>query len=286
MNGTFGTRRYQSYRPTPRLREIVEAIWIQESPAVPGCEPTTIVPTGRVELIFHYGEPFVQHINGCTETMALCHVVGQQRQPIVLNSTGTTGIAIVRFTPWGAYSVFGDALADLTGRLVDLDLIWSPGKLANLQQQLLESCNHRERARHAEAFVAERLRDDTPDRLSTASVHAINRSWGRRRVTEIAGDFELGRRQFARRFTRRIGASPKQVSCVLRAQKAITCVRAGMGTHDIVARCGYADQSHFIRDVTTHTGLSPSRLAALTASSAHRYFNSNDVEQFCGMTYL
>ena len=286
MNGTFRQRRYQSFRPAPQLREIIEAIWVQESPAIPDCMPTTIVPTGRVELIFHYGEPFIQHVGDDTETMAMCHVVGQQQQPIVLNSTGNTGIAIVRFTPWGAYSLFGDALADLTGRLVDLKLIWSPGKLANLQQQLLESRNHRERARRAENFVAQRLLDTKLDRLSTASVHAINRSWGQRRVTEIASEFELGRRQFTRRFTRRIGASPKQVSCVLRAQKAMACVRAGIEAQDIVGRCGYADQPHFVRDITAYTGLSPSGLAALQASSAHRYFNSSDIDQFCGMTYL
>ena len=286
MNGTFGHRRYRSYRPAPRLREIIEAIWIQESPAIPDCQPTTIVPTGRVELIFHYGEPFIQHVGGSTETMAMCHVVGQQRHPIVLNSTGKMGIAIVRFTPWGAYSLFGDALADLTGRLVDLQLIWNPGKLANLQQQLFEARNHRERAQRVEHFVTQRLFDTKLDRLSTASVHAINRSWGQRRVTEIASDFELGRRQFTRRFTRRIGASPKQVSCVLRAQKAIACVRKGIEVQDIVGRCGYADQPHFVRDITTHTGLSPSGLAALQASSAHRYFNSSDIDQFCGITYL
>ena len=112
-------------------------------------------------------------------------------------------------------------------------------------------------------FVASRLVERSVDRLSLASLHTINLNWGRQRIGELARRFELGRRQFNRRFTRAIGASPKQVSTVLRAQKAIACIRAGQPFHDIVDRCGFADQAHFIREVSSHSNRTPGELAAM-----------------------
>jgi transcriptional regulator GlxA family with amidase domain len=89
------------------------------------------------------------------------------------------------------------------------------------------------------------------------SINTINRGWGRDSVDTVARHFELGRRQFNRRFTRSIGASPKQMSQVLRAQKAIACLRAGVDVQDVVDRCGFTDQSHLIRDVVNHSNRRP-----------------------------
>ena len=277
---------YLRYAPSAALREIAEVVWIQECGPVPGCEPTTIVPTGRVELIFHYGDPYVQHSDGDIGLTPRCHVVGQQKKPLVVAATGSTGIAIVRFTPWGAYALFGDALAQINDQLVDLELLWERQPLVDLLDKLHAAPDQQARASIVDDFVVSRLMDARLDRLSMASINCINASWGRRRVAEVARQFELGRRQFTRRFTRSIGASPKQMSRVLRAQKAIACVRLGEDVHDIIARCGYADQSHFVHEVASHCNRSPSELARLAASNAHRFFNSADPAEFCGTTYL
>jgi AraC-like DNA-binding protein len=286
MNESSQLPSYQRYAPSAALSGIVDVIWIQECGPKSGCVPTTIVPTGRVELIFHYGDPYVQYDNGDSSLMPMSHVVGQQKKPIVLSATGSTGIAIVRFTPWGAYALFGDALASINDQLVDLELLWEPQALRDLLNQLHEADDQHARARIADAFVVSRLVNARLDRLSMASINIINGSWGRRRVHEIAQQFELGRRQFTRRFTRSIGASPKQMSRVLRAQKAIACVRLGENIQNIIARCDYADQSHFVHEVADHCNRPPSELARLTASDAHRFFNSTDLAEFCGTTYL
>jgi len=286
MNETSQMPSYRRFAPSAALSGIVDVIWIQECGPAPGSAPTTVVPTGRVELIFHYGDPYVQHSSGESALMAMCHVVGQQKKPIVLNATGSTGIAIVRFTPWGAYALFGDALASINNQLVDLELLWERRVLRRLLEQLSEANGQPARARIADAFVASRLTEARLDSLSIASINSMNDGWGRGRVNDIAKQFDLGRRQFTRRFTRNVGASPKQMSRVLRAQKAIMCIRLGEHVQDIIARCGYADQSHFVHEVADHCNRPPSELARLSASDAHRFFNSTSLAEFCGTTYL
>lgn len=286
MNGSSPLPSYKRYAPSAPLAGVVDVLWIQEQGPLPGCAPTTIVPTGRIELIFHYGDPFLQYGKRESMLMPRCHVVGQQKNPIVLSATGSIGIAIVRFTPWGAYALFGDALSSINDQLVDLELLWDRQHLRDLLDQLHAASGERARADIVDAFVASRLIEARFDRMSIASINSINDSWGRLRVDEIASQFDLGRRQFTRRFTRSIGTSPKQMSRVLRAQKAIACVRGGQNAHDIIARCGYADQSHFVREVSSHCNRPPSELARLPASDANRFFNSSDPNEFCGTTYL
>jgi AraC-like DNA-binding protein len=286
MNGSLPPPRYKQYRPSAGLRDFVEVIWVQECEAVQAGTPTTIVPTGRVELIFHYGDPFVQLQGNSEQIMARCHVVGQQKRPIVLNATGTTGIVIVRFKPWGAFTLLGNVLADINNRLVDLELIWSRIALDDLVNRLIAAPTPRTRAGIVDAFVLSQLQSHHVDGLSVESVNTINRVWGRETVTSIASHFDLGRRQFNRRFTKNIGASPKQLSRVLRAQKAIACIRAGLDVQDVIGRCGFSDQSHLIRDVVDHSNRSPAELTNLATSNACSFFNTSEVSAFCGTTYL
>ena len=286
MNVSSTVPVYRQYKPSPRLREFVEILWVQECGPTPGAPPTTVVPTGRVELIFHYGDSYVQIDGDRRDLMPRCHVVGQQKNPIILDAVGSTGIVIVRFKPWGAFSMFGDALADLNNKIVDLELLWGRRVLDELQEQLGIATTQRERAAIVDAFVVSRLLPPDADRLAVPFVSAINEKWGRGRIDAVAREFNIGRGQFYRRFSRCIGASPKQMSNVVRVQKAIACIRAGGNVHDVVGRCGYADQSHLIHDVVNHSRKRPGELVGVGASSADRFFNSADVSVFCGVTYL
>ena len=49
MNGSSPSPTYRTFNPGAQLRDSVEVIWDQECSPVPNAEPTTIVPTGRVE---------------------------------------------------------------------------------------------------------------------------------------------------------------------------------------------------------------------------------------------
>jgi transcriptional regulator GlxA family with amidase domain len=144
----------------------------------------------------------------------------------------------------------------------------------------------RDRAHRVEEFVAGRIVRGGADRLVVAALDAINAGWGREPVASLARRFDLGRRQFNRRFTRSVGASPKQLSRLLRAQKAIACLLAGDAVDAVVDRCGFSDQSHFIRDVVAHSGRRPGDLARLVPSRPSCFFNSCNVDAFCGMAYL
>ncbi|MEV6693657.1 helix-turn-helix transcriptional regulator [Micromonospora sp. NPDC051196] len=96
---------------------------------------------------------------------------------------------------------------------------------------------------------------------------AVTRAWWRlhrpgRTVGEVAAGLGVSRRGLEVGFRRHIGMSPKTVARVARLQYAVHRLgRPGAGLARAV-ECGYADQSHFNREMRALAGVTPSALFA------------------------
>jgi AraC-like DNA-binding protein len=277
---------YHQFSPSNRCKSIIEEIWVQESPEDPTADPTTILPDGRVELVIHYGDPFVLTTDAGPNIMTSGHIVGQQHQPISARATGKTGIVIVRFYPWSASALIPQPLAEFTDSFVDIADVWPRHVVAQLEEDIHAASTPHQRAAVVDQFVCSRSAIEAPDRACRASIDLMNEDWGRSRIDAIAAHLGLSRRQLGRRFSSATGISPKKMSRMLRAQKATACIRSGQDIQDVIERCGYVDQSHLIHDVANHTGKRPSELAIKTPSRLQQFFNAADADDFCGLAYL
>jgi AraC-like DNA-binding protein len=85
-------------------------------------------------------------------------------------------------------------------------------------------------------------------------------------VAATADAAGLGARQLRRRALEGFGYGPKTLARILRLQRALTLVRAGVPSATVAARAGYADQPHLSRDLRALTGLTLTGYAALAAA--------------------
>lgn len=79
-------------------------------------------------------------------------------------------------------------------------------------------------------------------------------------VTELAAVSCLGKKQFERLFRRVVGTNPKEYARIARFQKSLSLMQHHTDDGNLArlaSRCGYADQSHFIRDFRTYSGHTP-----------------------------
>lgn len=277
---------YHHFEPSVRCKALVEEIWVQESDADPDAEPTTILPNGRIELVIHYGDPFVTITDTGPKAMTSNHIVGQQHRPIAVQATGRTGVIIARFFPWSASALLSMPLSEFTDRAVALSDVWSSDTVARLLEQVESAKTPRLRAKVLDQFIVAHLCSNQPDLSCKLPIEMMNGNWGRQRVDDVAMALGISRRHLGRRFDSSVGTTPKKMSCILRAQKAIACIRAGRHAHDVVALCGYADQSHLIHHVVGLAGKSPSEISAAANSNLQRHFNAQDASAFCGQAYL
>ena len=79
-------------------------------------------------------------------------------------------------------------------------------------------------------------------------------------VTELASVACLSKKQFERLFNEMVGANPKEYARVVRFQKSLKLLqRYSEDTNQaqLAYQCGYADQSHFIREFKQFSGYTP-----------------------------
>ncbi|NLR68094.1 hypothetical protein HGH92_27560 [Chitinophaga varians] len=88
----------QIYEPHTDLSALVECYWTLESPKETTPLKNTIVPDGRMKMIFHYGDPYKRYTdNGDSIVLPKCFVIGQLTRPLEVAPTGETGTFFVCF---------------------------------------------------------------------------------------------------------------------------------------------------------------------------------------------
>jgi AraC-like DNA-binding protein len=246
--------RYAQYAPSPALASVVEWYWVLEGSD--GAEPQPIVPDGRVEIIFHFGDRFDRHHpGGIVERQDPALLVGQLLAPIRIGCRGRAGVAAIRLRPAAVRVLAGCAAADLTGRTIDLEAM--TGSTASLRERLALAAEDGARVRLMETWLAARVRV-APARDVVAAVEAILSAPGAASLRAVAAQAGIGVRQLERRFLADVGIPPKTFARIARLQRALGCIAAGASLADAAHACGYYDQPHMTHDFARLAETSPS----------------------------
>jgi AraC-like DNA-binding protein len=252
---------YRELAPIPQLAAAVDRIWLLEGEAPPAGAPAEpILPDGRPELILHFGDPFERlYVGGTSARQAHVLYAGQVTTPLVLRPTGRVAVVGVRFRPDGAAAILTHPQDELAGLTLAVDAISAPLRRALLAVE--DSADDlTQAAASVQTILARWLQPARIDPRVRFAVERIERSRGRASVDYLAVSTGISRRHLERRFLESVGMTPKRLARVTRFQHAIqTLQRAeprGRGAATAAA-CGYADQSHFIRDFREFAGCSP-----------------------------
>lgn len=251
---------YREFDPLPPLAGLVDRVWILEGQAAADHAPEPILADGRPELVLHYGDPFERmNDSGRFERQAAVIYAGQLTSPLLLQPTGRIAVVGIRFKPHGAAAFLRPPQHELAGLTLGLD---------DVSPQLRRDLDAVDGSRHDLDGIAADvqrvlLRWMEPSRIDPRVRHAaevIDRSRGRIAVDRLATATGMSRRHLERRFLDTTGISPKRLARIARFQHALRVLRfaeAGRRCVTTAAECGYADQSHFIRDFRQLAGCSP-----------------------------
>ncbi len=108
-----------------------------------------------------------------------------------------------------------------------------------------------------DAQLGQRLNlGNTPPAEICLAWQALRRSYGLAGIAAIAREVGWSERHLAKQFRTEIGLTPKTAGRVIRFDRARRMLWRTNGA-DAAARCGYADQSHFVRDFIAFAGRGP-----------------------------
>ncbi|MFB7587570.1 helix-turn-helix domain-containing protein [Streptomyces sp. NPDC056169] len=188
-------------------------------------------------------------------------VAGPDTRPYVPGET-VTRYAGIRFAPGEAPAILGVPARELRDRRVPLDAFWGEAAARRLGERIAEDPDP---AAALEALALRRAADaPAPDPLLRAVVARLDAG---RPVAETADAVGLGARQLHRRSLDAFGYGPKTLARILRLQRALALVRAGVPYADAALRAGCADQAHLARETRALAGTTLSAYEASVGAS-------------------
>lgn len=254
--------------PAPPLDRLVEELWYFEDLETPHLRERRL-PDAGMGLIIDLGESPKKlydrdDLSRCTNYRR-AWISGMQRRYIVIGSEPGSSLIGARLRTGAAAALFNFPLSELSGSVVELDLLWKQ-EILTLRQRLLEAEGAEARFDLLEAFLRTRLRTTPrPDRAVHAALARL-RSWPVLRLKGLAAELGLTQRQMIARFDAQVGLTPKVVSRLFRFHKALVTVHGAeadaVDWAALAVDCGYFDQAHLIHEFREFAGVTPAAYAA------------------------
>jgi methylphosphotriester-DNA--protein-cysteine methyltransferase len=142
----------------------------------------------------------------------------------------------------------------------------------DLKTRMLEARSVSEQREWLTRFLRAQLElARTRDELVEAALRRIHAGAATVSVKSLLRDLNISERQFERRFSQTVGVPPQSYIRVTRLNEAIRRIKTGRFERltDIAHAMGYYDQSHFIRDVKTLSGVTPRTISEEAGGSYH-----------------
>lgn len=228
----------------------VARIWIARGEGGPR---ETILPDGRYELIFSFGDRVMQ--DGVAQPRAM--LAAETRRAVSIAPSGRVDFLGVTLRDGCAAAILNAPLREVRDCMLDLRDV---DRRLDLFDSLADTTDDR-RMR----IVVDALRGRTADRLAGTAASVIRTMHGRVSISRLAARLGVTVRTLGRSFDRAMGITPKTLARVTRLGRAAAMLREGAAGADAALEAGFFDQAHMTNEFRSMAGLSPSRWLDLPA---------------------
>jgi AraC-like DNA-binding protein len=263
---------YLKFYPAPALQQhiffyyILEYEYQLENPLI-----LHSPPKGLGGMVFNFGDPYyTDNKQENWEKVPDHFLAGQFTENYTLRLEGKVGMLGVVFYPNALPNLLGIPMSDLTDQRVDISLILG-NKASILTEQILSAGTHHERIEILEKYLLEIFNSSNISvDIVDYALSIIMKSNGNISIDDLSDHLCMSMRHFRRRFTEKIGISPKFYARIKRFNHIMLLSETSPATWaDLVFRGGYYDQAHFIRDFHSLSGKNPSEFINYNRNLAH-----------------
>jgi AraC-like DNA-binding protein len=253
---------YQKFMPSPPLTPFVECYFVWHSS---GTLVKDMViespPTGYCSIVFNCGDDYFLRNKKYDRLKAPRRFIsGQSIYSYSLYFDGIINICGIVLKPTALASVFGLPTYQYTEERISLDTVLRKATVDGLAASICNTDDANERVKALDAFMLKQFEEKKPepDYIDQTANMIIEKN-GMLDVTQMMENVFMSRRNFERRFFKKVGLSPKYYARLRRIGYVMNLI-AGKKEADwgaIFSACEFYDQSHFIKDFMEFTGRTP-----------------------------
>ena len=272
---------YSEFAPLAHLSPFIECIWKLKSHARHFNQRELIIPGGRIEMIFNFGDivNWIDSQNNASMKSAMgAYLLGPRYRPFFVEHEGDVHLLGVRFRHGGFAALTKMPLTTLMNVLVSADHVFG-NEINSLASRLTACDEEAPMIVLIEDFLTKRIAHDAEIQQSLKLISSVkNTATICSNVDTISEHTGIHYKKLERIFTRYTGYNPKSFSRVIRFYKAAKQLRqdssalTGIGLNN-----GYYDQPHFIRDFKAFTGKCPTRFTTENPTIANLLLQSRHV---------
>ncbi|MBS3772321.1 MAG: helix-turn-helix transcriptional regulator [Bacteroidales bacterium] len=272
----FERIRTRVFLPSIELRPYIIQYMIYENASIHLRDiPFRALPNGYVELFFHLNGSHVHFHEKRSITRRKCFLAGifELTYPLKIKVTTTNecfnGLSTT-FTPKGVNKLLGVALFELTNRIIDVESFWRE-EGNRLIQRIIYAKTDEERVQILNEFFMFKLYDekDVNQKDIQWILDLLEEKTGKITVDEMAHHLDLSYKTLYRKFHVNMGLRPKTYFKIFRFNRACRLLNQypDIDWGELVYRCGYYDQPHFINEFHTIMKESPTQFIKTTGGN-------------------
>ena len=225
-----------------------------------------VFSNGIPGIVFHHtdGHPAIESIrtqSGRETSPPSLFVCGSGTESSLMRfEQGSYTVVQVILKPHALKTLLGINALTLKNQVVELNEF----STEDLNEQLLNTPDENMHVKLLAGFLVSKLQQaNTRDTLVEKSLSLIHQSRGAMNVGALAKYLDLSERQLERRFSQTVGLSPLSYIRVRRFNEAMRLMKTGgyKRLTDVAYALNFHDQSHFIREIKSFTGITPKSLS-------------------------
>jgi AraC-like DNA-binding protein len=219
-------------------------------------------PSGFVDLVINVSEGSAfTCIDGRRRKLPGVELLGHLTLPSRLTVTKGTAVLIARIYPYASSLFFTDSMSEFTNYATDAYGIFSR-EINDIYYSLMEADSNEQRVALLDGFLIGKLiKNEKQHRKSgiigqvCRHMYSMGDTYNSKALSSLFG---LSERYLEKLFVNRVGISPRAFFAVHRFNKSLDLVLSSERKLTSIAYdCGYYDQSHFIKEFTKFTGITP-----------------------------
>ncbi|WP_299438384.1 AraC family transcriptional regulator [uncultured Aquimarina sp.] len=252
---------FETHQLTPPIGDYIESIFHFKD-FIPDHSIERVVPTGHVFIIFELDDILRNTFDNSTlkpkNTFTKAWISGIHKNYISISAHQKSEMFVIQFKSFGTYPFFHFPSEDLSEKILSAEEVFGE-ELIQLRENLLKQKTSQKKFSVAEKWLTKRYNESkTPSKELLSIIERLQKE-PVTNFNKVIESYPYTQKHLIDQFKKYVGVTPKYYQRILRFNEILQQVRQkeNISWSQIAYQCGYADQSHFIKEFNHFSGFNP-----------------------------